>query len=608
MFYIIKLCKGDINIMIGKIYKIVDTRTNTPIYIGQTLQTLVARFNGHFNHNSYVAQYMVKQGEDNFNIELIEQIDIDIDNYEDIIRLNDLEKKYIHIYQKQYSLINKIDYNSSKSFEDSISDRNLGTSFNRIRCINTNELFTSIQEACEKYNLSVLSMFKVLKDPNKTLGFDENNNPLHWEYCDKPAEAKQDNTYALYMIYQYKDNQWEPTDIGITMQDNVMTAVSQKYNNSKSLLGSDYTYMTLATNIQSKYQAEVLRRLWISQLQLYKVSLKQPLIEQDQLMPSVLCIETREYFVSIQDAAKKFNLTVQDIHDDCSLMKRNILKPYNFQYITNIMDGNYTNNTYAIYAFIYNDMIKYIFYTNKSLYYKNDIFFKNIKNSQYMLRSLQNQIADVKIKLLHDLIETEEDAKNLCAQYNKELIPKNDNSSKSRAQIAQERWDDSEIREYMLKRQNTKHAIIDTDTQIEYPSIGEACKQLSISVSTMRRHLSGAKESININNQLHHFKYIDEELNKKYKTINNTYGVYTIDYLSIPQVVFITKGNPQETLQAHKCHPKKSLYNKIQEKGYDKFTVTPVQVNLASKEEAQQVKMDYIKLLDCKGIKLIVKQ
>ena len=99
-------------------------------------------------------------------------------------------------------------------------------------------------------------MFKVLQDPNKTLGFDENNNPLHWEYCNKLVNFNKDSTYTLYLINKFINNIWTPIDINITRHKNLTAVIKRKYQYD-NILYSQYTYTTLATNIASKRQAEI---------------------------------------------------------------------------------------------------------------------------------------------------------------------------------------------------------------------------------------------------------------------------------------------------------------------------------------------------------------
>ena len=54
----------------------------------------------------------------------------------------------------------------------------------KIICINTGEIFTCIQYACDKYGLDASNLVKALKNPNKTSG-NLNDEPLRWQYYDE---------------------------------------------------------------------------------------------------------------------------------------------------------------------------------------------------------------------------------------------------------------------------------------------------------------------------------------------------------------------------------------------------------------------------------------
>lgn len=70
--------------MTGKIYKIVND-LNNKVYIGQTIQSLQKRFNGHCcksksdrSVNMHIKRAILKYGKEHFNIELIEECDISL--------------------------------------------------------------------------------------------------------------------------------------------------------------------------------------------------------------------------------------------------------------------------------------------------------------------------------------------------------------------------------------------------------------------------------------------------------------------------------------------------------------------------------------------------
>lgn len=84
------------NKKLGKIY-IITNDINNKVYIGQTIQTLTKRFNGHCCYsksdksiNMYIKRAIHKYGRDKFHIALIEEVDIEL--------LNEREKYWIAHY------------------------------------------------------------------------------------------------------------------------------------------------------------------------------------------------------------------------------------------------------------------------------------------------------------------------------------------------------------------------------------------------------------------------------------------------------------------------------------------------------------------------------
>nr|DAG72515.1 MAG TPA: intron associated endonuclease [Bacteriophage sp.] len=80
----------------GKIY-LITNEVNSKVYVGQTIQTLNKRFNGHCCYsksdrsiNMYIKRAIHKYGRDKFHIQLIEECPINI--------LNEREKYWINFY------------------------------------------------------------------------------------------------------------------------------------------------------------------------------------------------------------------------------------------------------------------------------------------------------------------------------------------------------------------------------------------------------------------------------------------------------------------------------------------------------------------------------
>lgn len=97
---------------LGKIY-LISNDVNSKLYVGQTIQTLNKRFNGHCCYsksdrsvNMYIKRAIHKYGKDKFHITLIEECPINL--------LNDREKYWIDFYDSYNN-----GYNLTKGGQDS---------------------------------------------------------------------------------------------------------------------------------------------------------------------------------------------------------------------------------------------------------------------------------------------------------------------------------------------------------------------------------------------------------------------------------------------------------------------------------------------------------
>lgn len=97
---------------LGKIY-LISNDINNKVYVGQTIQTLNKRFNGHCCYsksdrsvNMYIKRAIHKYGKDKFHITLIEECPINL--------LNDREKYWIDFYDSYNN-----GYNLTKGGQDS---------------------------------------------------------------------------------------------------------------------------------------------------------------------------------------------------------------------------------------------------------------------------------------------------------------------------------------------------------------------------------------------------------------------------------------------------------------------------------------------------------
>lgn len=98
----------------GKIYLITND-VNSKVYVGQTIQTLKKRFNGHCcysksdrSSNMYIKRAIHKYGKDKFHITLIEECPVDL--------LNERERYWISFYNSYNE-----GYNLTKGGQESIN-------------------------------------------------------------------------------------------------------------------------------------------------------------------------------------------------------------------------------------------------------------------------------------------------------------------------------------------------------------------------------------------------------------------------------------------------------------------------------------------------------
>ena len=151
----------------GKIYKIINLIINEPCYIGQTISSIKHRFNEHCSlSNNQNTSYLINTyGKQYFKIELIKN------NISTKQELDIIEREYIISYLQQYDLINKVIY---KNYEK--------TSIT-IQCIETGEIFPSINTAAKRYNIHINSISQAIQygyavdiNQSKINNSNENNN------------------------------------------------------------------------------------------------------------------------------------------------------------------------------------------------------------------------------------------------------------------------------------------------------------------------------------------------------------------------------------------------------------------------------------------------
>ena len=143
----------------GKIYKITN-KVNDKVYIGQTIQTLKKRFNGHCCYsksdrstNMYIKRAIHKYGRDNFSIELIEECLLE--------ELNDKEKYWIAYYDS---------YNNGYNLTEGGQDSNV-FSLNRLESTIDIKKFQDYiiefkplaKEVADHFGISKCSVYNLIK-------------------------------------------------------------------------------------------------------------------------------------------------------------------------------------------------------------------------------------------------------------------------------------------------------------------------------------------------------------------------------------------------------------------------------------------------------------
>lgn len=204
------------------IYKI-QNLLNGKIYIGQTKRNLKIRMLEHIRHKTTLSDDIKKFGLENFDVQKIDfcfnQLELDekerywINFYNSIepngynkcygglldstgYKHTDISKKKMSIsksimylgknnpfYGKKHNDETKSNWSQKRKELKHLTDeqkKNLKESHfkKKVICIETNEIFNSIKEASEKYNIKATHITRVCKGKRKTTG------GFHWKYID----------------------------------------------------------------------------------------------------------------------------------------------------------------------------------------------------------------------------------------------------------------------------------------------------------------------------------------------------------------------------------------------------------------------------------------
>lgn len=177
------------------IYKITNI-TNSKIYIGKTTRTIGKRFLEHiYDCRRTLGKEIRKYGIENFKIETIDKAD-------SLNSLDDKEKYWISFFNSTapngYNL-QAGGINGKPCFitREKMSKNNgmkmqLAVNRKRIKCIETGEIFTSIKDAAQAYNLkSKGNIVECCKGMKKHAGKLKDGTRLSWEYIN---ESEQKNS------------------------------------------------------------------------------------------------------------------------------------------------------------------------------------------------------------------------------------------------------------------------------------------------------------------------------------------------------------------------------------------------------------------------------
>jgi group I intron endonuclease len=157
----------------GKIY-LISNDVNNKLYVGQTVQTLKKRFNGHCcysksdrSNNSLIKRAIHKYGKEHFKIELIEECEIDKLNEREIHWINKFDS-----YNNGYNLTlggQESNYFSLHRVEDSIDTKKFEQYIIEFKPL--------AREVATYFNISRCSVYNLIKRLNNPKLILNNYNP-----------------------------------------------------------------------------------------------------------------------------------------------------------------------------------------------------------------------------------------------------------------------------------------------------------------------------------------------------------------------------------------------------------------------------------------------
>lgn len=311
---------------LGSIYKIKNL-VNGKVYIGQTIKKPEYRLSRHkkqlstcTHNNKHLQNAYYKYGENNFKVSIIERVEIN--------NLDDREKYWIGFYKSKDGVYNiegggnknkfipeetkkRISIAVKKALKrpeviekhriNAIKNRAGGNgNAKKVICISTGEIFNSIIEAADKYNLTISDISKNCTGERDSAGFHKNGITLQFAYYEK------NKTYKLKNIKGLQKQRKVICTNTKEVFDSVCKA-AKKYglsqgSISKCCMGEIKSAGKLPNG---EYSVWVYEEDYDANKDYYFYRHEG---KHNPRARSVICLNTKEVFDTITEAAKKYNI------------------------------------------------------------------------------------------------------------------------------------------------------------------------------------------------------------------------------------------------------------------------------------------------------------
>lgn len=231
----------------GTIYKI-ENVVNGKAYIGQTVRKPKYRINRHLtslregtHYNTYLQRAYDKYGENSFKVDVLEKVPQ--------TELDERERHWISYYRNTNGAYNsesggnklkthsketrkKISIATKKALSNPEVRSKLGLkgssnpNASKVICINTGEVFETMTEAANKFNLNRTQIFEVCNGNYKSAGYYTHGTPLQFAYYEEGKE------YELQDVGGFKS----PKKVILTNTGEIFSSMhegARKYNLSQ---------------------------------------------------------------------------------------------------------------------------------------------------------------------------------------------------------------------------------------------------------------------------------------------------------------------------------------------------------------------------------------